>query len=80
MKVVRRRGPYSKIITVDVVEQEILFAYCEGKSYIWNIYLGWRSCAKDNCMTFWIPTKSIKELEISINNIKRSVDDENQIL
>lgn len=80
MKVVRRRGPYNKIITVDIVEQEILFAYCEGKGYIWQIFLGWRSTYKDNCMTFWIPTKSIEELEISINNIKRGVNDENQNL
>lgn len=59
----KERFGYTKIIAYDNDEKKVLFAYCEAKSRIWQMFLGWRESRADGATIFWIPTKAIKELE-----------------
>ncbi len=70
----KERFNYTYIITDNEIEQDILLAYCTGKSFLWNIYLGWRKTnIKTNQMYFWIPTNKIEELTSLIDRIKREI-------
>jgi hypothetical protein len=62
MTIIRKQFGYSKVKTDNKEEIKILFAYCEAKSRIWQMFLGWREANKE-VYFFWIPTKAIKELE-----------------
>jgi hypothetical protein len=47
--------------------QGLLFAYCEGRSALWRMFLGWRKTTKDQTF-FWIPSRKVDELlEIAEN-------------
>lgn len=70
----KERFNYTYIITDDEIEQDILQAYCTGKSFLWNMYLGWRKTnLKTNQMYFWIPTNKIEELTSLIDKINREI-------
>lgn len=53
---------YTYLWTADSKLQKILLAYCEGRSYWWNIFLGWRKTTGNNQMFFWIPSRKIEGL------------------
>ena len=36
---------YEDYETEDPIEQSLLLAYCEGKSFVYNVFFGWRSGA-----------------------------------
>lgn len=59
---VKERFGYTKVITCDDNEKKVLFAYCEGKSCLWQMFLGWRLSKADGTTIFWIPSNKIKEL------------------
>ena len=52
---------YTKIATEEQYDKDIFCAYCEGRSALWRAFLGWRETDHKK-MTFWIPTKKIKNL------------------
>lgn len=54
---------YTKVIAYDDDEKKVLFAYCEAKSRLWQMFLGWRELRADGAVIFWIPTKAINALE-----------------
>lgn len=68
-KVMYQRFGFSKVITADPTTQNVFLAYCEGKNFLWNIYLGWRETLKDDSMIFWLPTKKISALQANIESI-----------
>ena len=70
-KVMYQRFGFSKVITADPTAQNVFLAYCEGKNFLWNIYLGWRETLKDDSMIFWLPTKKISALQANIESIYR---------
>ena len=52
---------YTYLWTCDKNMQAILFAYCEGRSALWRMFLGWRKTTKDQTF-FWIPSRKVEEL------------------
>ena len=53
---------YTYLWTCDKKIQDILFAYCEGRSCFWNMFFGWRKTTKENQMFFLIPSRKVKKL------------------
>lgn len=63
----KKRFGYTYLCTSNKKIQSLLFAYCEGRSALWRMFLGWRA-TKDNQTFFWIPSNKINELlEIAKN-------------
>jgi len=63
----KKRFGYTYLGTTDKKMQSLLFAYCEGRSALWRMFLGWRA-TEGNQTFFWIPSRKIKELlEIAEN-------------
>lgn len=58
----KERFGYTYLWTRDKKIQDILFAYCEGRSRFWNMLFGWRKTTKENQTFFWIPSRKVKEL------------------
>lgn len=63
----KERFGYTYLWTCNRTMQNILFAYCEGRSSLWNMFLGWRKTNKiknDNIeqMFFWIPSRKVNIL------------------
>ena len=58
---------YTYLWTSDKKMQGLLFAYCEGRSALWRMFLGWRKSTRDKTF-FWIPSRKVNELlEIAEN-------------
>ena len=73
----KERFGYSYIVSTDKVEQNILGAFCEGKPFYWNLFLGWRRTRVfDNHeeMFFWIPSNKVEILISLSEEIKRKED------
>lgn len=63
----KKRFGYTYLWTTNKKMQGLLFAYCEGRSALWRIFLGWRLTKHDQTF-FWIPSRKINELlEIAEN-------------
>ena len=58
----KERFGYTYLWTSNKKMQDILFAYCEGRSALWRMFLGWRKSTKDNQIFFWIPSRKVDEL------------------
>lgn len=62
----KERLGYTYFYTTDPEFQNILFAYCEGRGFWWNVFFGWRKTAflahNVEQMFFWIPTKKLEIL------------------
>lgn len=58
----KERFGYTKVIAYDNDEKKVLFAYCEGKSRLWQMFLGWRLSRADGATIFWIPSNKVEEL------------------
>lgn len=59
----KERFGYVYLWTCDENIQNILLAYCEKRSYLWNLFFGWRkTCFKTGQMFFWIPKNKINLL------------------
>lgn len=58
----KERCGYAYVSTKDKKEQDFLFEYCESRSIIWNMFLGWRKTTIDDFMYFWIPKKVLEEV------------------
>ncbi len=61
----------------DKVDQNILLAYCEGHSFLWNMFFGWRktivdSKSKYTFMYFLIPSKNYEILKKLIAEIRKN--------
>ena len=70
----KERFGYTCIISTDRIEQNILSAFCEGKSYFWNSFLGWRRSKRFDDyeeQVFWIPSNKIEVLAFLSEEIKR---------
>ena len=65
----KERFGYTYLWTCDRKMQSILFAYCEGRSFVWNIFFGWRKTYNNNQMFFWIPSHKIHELIIIVKGL-----------
>ena len=52
-----------KITTNNKFEITLYFMYCDNKSFLWQMFFGWRRVDKDNNYTFIVPTKVEKEVE-----------------
>ena len=60
----KERFGYVYLWTCDENIQNILLDYCEKRSYLWNLFFGWRkTCFKTGQMFFWIPKNKINLLE-----------------
>lgn len=58
----KERFGYAYIWTCDRTMSNILSAYCEGRSYLWNCFFGWRKTNKNNQEFYWIPVKKLELL------------------
>lgn len=58
----KERFGYTKVIAYDNDEKKVLFVYCEGKSRLWQMFLGWRLSRADGATIFWIPSNKVEEL------------------
>ena len=58
----KERFGYTYLWTCDRTMCNVLYAYCEGRSRLWNTYLGWRKTTKDEKVFFWIPSNKIENL------------------
>ena len=58
----KERFGYTYLWTCDEAMQTILHAYCEGHSFLWRMFLGWRKTNKDNQQFFWIPSNKVDTL------------------
>lgn len=65
MKILKTRLGHSQVATRDTIEQNILFIYCEGRGFLWNLFLGWRK-TKGETMIFWIPTKALDSINATL--------------
>ena len=75
-KVMYQRFWFSKVITADPTTQNVFFAYCIGKSFLWNIFFGWRYTSyKDGSMIFWLPANKLSSLDDCIKYIHRHSDE-----
>lgn len=52
---------YTYLWTCDKEMQNVLLGYCEGRSILWRMFLGWRRTTKEQ-MFFWIPSRKIDYL------------------
>lgn len=48
--------------TNDELIADLLFIYCEGKSFLWRMFYGWRGTKKD-VFTFIVSKRTIKVVE-----------------
>ena len=53
-----------KITTNNNLEITLYFMYCDNKSFLWQMFFGWRRTDKDNNYTFIVPAKVEKEVKI----------------
>ena len=61
----KERFGYTYLWTCDEKMKSILLAYCEGRSTLWRMFLGWRKTTEEQ-MFFWIPSRKLDYLiEIS---------------
>lgn len=62
----KERFGYTYIISSDPIEQNILEAFCEGKSSLWRMYFGWRRTKieknGDETRFYWIPSDKVETL------------------
>lgn len=75
--VLKEKFGYIYCETCDTTMQYILFSFCEGHGFWWNVFFGWRKSIKidDNSekMFFWIPSKKIELLTLLARNLKKSL-------
>ena len=55
----KERFGYVYLWTCNEKMQNILHAYCEGRSALWRMFLGWRKTDSENQQFFWIPKNKI---------------------
>lgn len=58
----KERFGYIYLWTCNKKMQNLLFAYCEGRSFLWNMFFGWRRTKGNEQMFFWIPARKLEEL------------------
>lgn len=58
----KERFGYAYIWTCDRTMSNILGAYCEGRSFLWNCFFGWRKTNINNQEFYWIPVKKLELL------------------
>ena len=68
----KERFGYTYLWTSDRIMCNILFAYCEGRSRLWNMYLGWRKTTKNGVNFFWIPSNKVEDLFDLAKDIKKA--------
>lgn len=73
----KERFGYTYLWTCNKTIQNVLFAYCEGRSVLWNMFLGWRKThviKTDNTeqMFFWIPSRKVNILIKLAEDCKKS--------
>ena len=64
---------YTEYITNDTIMIHLLFAYCEGRSYFWQMFFGWRSTNNEKVYRFIVPTRKIAELETLAKSLEREL-------
>ena len=57
----KERFGYTYLWTCNETMQNILFAYCEGRSFLWNMFFGCRVIRKEQIF-FWIPSRKVEIL------------------
>ncbi len=68
----KERFGYTYLWTYDRTMQNILHAYCEGRSFIWRMFLGWRKTNIDNQEFFWIPSDKLEMLISFADDCKKT--------
>lgn len=62
----KERFSYAYVCTRNRTIQNILSAYCEGRSHLWNLFFGWRKTRfiddKEEQMFFWVPSRKLEIL------------------
>lgn len=61
MAIIKRKLWYVKIKTETKELKAIIFAYCEGRNFLWKMFLGWRETKIEEAY-FWLPKKKLNEL------------------
>ena len=55
----KERFGYAYVWTTDRKISNIFGAYCEGHSFIWRMFFGWRKTTKDGQEFYWLPKSRI---------------------
>lgn len=60
----KERFGYTYLWTCNETMQNVLSAYCEGRSFLWNMFLGWRKTRRNKADNteqafFWIPSRKV---------------------
>lgn len=68
---------FVEVCAWDRIDQNILFAYCEGHSFFWNVFFGWRRTKfddelKKDFMYFLIPSRHYETLKKFAIDTRRS--------
>ena len=58
----KERFGYTYLWTCDKKIQSILLGYCEGRSALWRMFLGWRKTTCKEQMFFWVPSRKLDDL------------------
>ena len=61
---------FFQVVIVDAgsLDSVLCWAYCQGKSFLFNMFFGFRNCNKNDVELFLIPLKDYKEL-MKIKNL-----------
>lgn len=68
---------YTEYLTNNEVLANVFFAYCEGRSYLWQMFFGWRSTRvyeDEEIQRFIIPTRKVEMLENLAKEIEKTLD------
>ena len=76
---VKERGKemFTEYSTNNETLATIFFAYCEGKSFLWRMFFGWRHTRTflgENVYTFIIPTNKVEELEEYAKDLDKTIN------
>jgi hypothetical protein len=62
-----------KITTNDNLEVTLYLMYCDNKSFVWQMFFGWRETDKDDNYTFIVPTK-VEEKVKTLKKFYKTLD------
>ena len=62
-------GMYGIFKTDNVVAQNILEAYSEAHSRLWQMFYGWREADSNNVMTYYVPHRDFQKIRLLIEDV-----------
>lgn len=64
--------------TNDEFIADLLFIYCEGKSFLWRMFYGWRETKKD-VFTFIVSKRTIKVIEEWAATFRNKIEEKGEL-